>query len=138
FSVEISDTDTICIGNTTQLQSSGGISYSWSPATGLSNPNIPNQVAQPMVSTIYVVTVQNPDGCVLKDSVYIQVDNPSQADAGPDTLSCLGDQIQLNVVGETHFTWTPPTYLNNPNISNPICKPETDIQYIIAGKNACG
>jgi len=138
FSVEISDTDTICIGNTTQLQSSGGISYSWSPATGLSNPNIPNPVAQPMVSTIYVVTVQNPDGCVLKDSVYIQVDNPSQTDAGPDTLICLGDQIQLNVVGATHFTWTPPTYLNNPNISNPICKPETDIQYIIAGKNACG
>lgn len=138
FSVQISDNDTICIGNSTSINSSGGITYSWSPTQGLSNPSIPNPIAQPVLSTTYVVTVENPDGCILKDSVYIQVDLHSQTNAGPDTLICLGDNIVLEVEGATHYSWSPPTFLSNPLVSAPICTPTQDITYIITGRNACG
>ena len=32
----------ICIGETIQLSGSGAVSYTWSPAAGLDNPNIPS------------------------------------------------------------------------------------------------
>lgn len=53
-----SDVD-ICFGASTNLLASGGATYSWSPATGLNDPNIPNPVANPNTSTTYTVTVSN-------------------------------------------------------------------------------
>lgn len=50
--------DTICCGDTTQLQASGGFNYSWTPTTGLSNPNIANPLAYPQQTTTYYLTAQ--------------------------------------------------------------------------------
>lgn len=138
FSIQISNTDTICLGQSTQLQSSGGSQYLWSPTTGLSNAQVANPTATPLATTTYTVTVTNPDGCVLDDEVYIQVDEYIKIDAGPDTLICIGDQVQLNVVNATHYVWQPATYLNNAFISNPIATPLQTQTYIIKGRNACG
>ncbi|MGZ4047709.1 MAG: T9SS type A sorting domain-containing protein [Bacteroidia bacterium] len=53
------------------------ISYSWSPTTGLSNPNISNPMATPGASTFYILTVTDTNqlACtnVYKDTVLIQV-----------------------------------------------------------------
>ena len=43
-----------------------------SPATGLSDPNIPNPVATPGSSTTYVVTTFN-DNCTITDTVVINI-----------------------------------------------------------------
>jgi gliding motility-associated-like protein len=49
--------DTIICGTSIQLNTTPGFSsYSWSPATGLSNPSIPNPVATVTSSTTYTVT----------------------------------------------------------------------------------
>ena len=55
----------ICAGNSTQLTASAGggmgnSTYSWTPTTGLSNPNIYNPVASPTQTTTYTCTVTNP------------------------------------------------------------------------------
>ena len=47
----------ICEGGVTTLTASGGTSYSWTPSTGLSNPNISTPAANPTTTTIYTVTV---------------------------------------------------------------------------------
>jgi gliding motility-associated-like protein len=67
----LASSDTIiCNGNSVQLNVSGGYSsYSWAPATGLSNTAIPDPFANPVVTTTYTVTgtdfdsnlVVNPD-----------------------------------------------------------------------------
>ena len=53
------------------------IFYSWSPATGLNNPNIANPMATPSISTIYVLTVTDTNSLactnVFKDTVNVQV-----------------------------------------------------------------
>ena len=54
---------TICLNSSTQLHASGGTEYSWSPATGLSDPNIADPVANPIVTTVYTVRVSNANGC---------------------------------------------------------------------------
>ena len=54
----------ICNGNSSQLNAyttggSGNYDFSWSPTTGLSNPNIQNPVAAPGESITYTVTVDD-------------------------------------------------------------------------------
>jgi hypothetical protein len=71
FAVTGNDT-TILAGDTAQLISSGGTSYSWSPSAGLSNANISNPKASPVSTTSYVVTVTN-GSCTAKDTVVVTV-----------------------------------------------------------------
>ncbi|MBK7124020.1 MAG: hypothetical protein IPH68_15280 [Chitinophagaceae bacterium] len=49
-----------------------GFVYSWSPVTGLSNPNISNPIATPSVTTQYILTVTNAGGgCLTRDTVIV-------------------------------------------------------------------
>src|SRR5690606_7273182 len=53
----------ICRGDTTQLLASGGVSYIWSPAAGLSCINCADPVANPSQPTTYTVTGTDTNGC---------------------------------------------------------------------------
>jgi len=67
-----SDT-TIFFGETAFLDASGGVEYSWSPSTGLSDPNSENPLATPESTTTYTVTVTTAIGCVFTDEVTVIV-----------------------------------------------------------------
>lgn len=65
---------TVVVGQPLQLNASGGTSYSWSPATGLSNTSIPDPVGLydgSFTSIQYKVVVGNQGGC--SDSAYVTV-----------------------------------------------------------------
>lgn len=64
---------TISLGDPYTLNGQGGTIYSWSPATGLSNPNISNPVATPVLTTTYELTVADINGCMDLDSITITV-----------------------------------------------------------------
>ncbi len=132
---------TICFGNSIQLNASGGSIYSWSPAIFLNNPNIPNPVSQsPQQDIQYVVTVRDVLGCPkpVRDTMLLTVAR-ILADAGPaDTNVVLGQPLLLNATGSTIYEWTPNTWLNNPNIFNPISLPQESIQYVVKVSNAQG
>ncbi len=57
-SVDAGNNVSICNGQNTQLNATGGLTYSWGPAGSLSNPNIANPLATPTVTTTYTVTSQ--------------------------------------------------------------------------------
>lgn len=63
--------DIDCAHLTAQLSASGGISYIWTPATGLNDNTIPNPVATITNTQQYVVQVTNATGCSNKDSVTV-------------------------------------------------------------------
>ena len=42
-----------------------------------------------------------------------------------------GQSVQLNVTGGTSFQWSPPQWLSDPNIQNPVATPMEDIVYIV-------
>ncbi len=70
---------TICLGESSQLNAvavggSGNYIYEWTPATGLSNPNIANPIATPEETIVYTVTVDDGDN-VVTDEITITV-NP--------------------------------------------------------------
>lgn len=50
-------------------------------------------------------------------------------------MVCKGNSVQLQASGASFYQWTPPTYLNNPNIPNPIATPLEDITYTLLLQN---
>jgi len=91
----------------TQLNASGGISYVWTPVTGLSNPNIPNPIASPTVPTNYVVAV-GVAGCpkLRTDTVFVDVGALPVFNTINDTLICNVDTLQLTTNGTGSYTWS--------------------------------
>ena len=67
-------------GGYSQLNSSGGGSYQWSPMTGLNCSNCQNPVATPAVTTSYCVVVTDTNGCSDSACVVIFVDVPCGGD----------------------------------------------------------
>jgi len=71
---QISSGQTVTLGGSpTVINAINPITIKWEPAHGLSNPNSPNPTVTPDKSTIYTVTVANPN-CSSSKSVTITVD----------------------------------------------------------------
>ncbi|MBX2904405.1 MAG: gliding motility-associated C-terminal domain-containing protein [Taibaiella sp.] len=51
--------------------------FTWTPSGGLTGKYISNPVATPEISTKYVVTGVTEDGCIVKDSILIRVNDES-------------------------------------------------------------
>ncbi|HVZ41913.1 MAG TPA: choice-of-anchor D domain-containing protein [Candidatus Kapabacteria bacterium] len=63
----------VCAGDSIPLRASGGSSYRWSPALGLSCANCANPKAGPPQTTLYAVTIADSNGCVMVDSILVRV-----------------------------------------------------------------
>jgi len=59
----------------TQLESSGTGQHLWSPSMGLSQPNIPNPIANPSQTTTYKVELTDSFGCKATNSIQVFVIN---------------------------------------------------------------
>lgn len=125
------DNISICEGSSIQLFASSIASqFSWSPAIGLSNPNIANPIANPTSSTRYVVTATL-GTCQLTATVNLIVNPAPVANAGVDIIICEGQSKQLQGSGGTRFTWSPSTFMNGGG-ANPTITPDRDIAYTLA------
>lgn len=127
----------ICSGQTTsvQLQASGAVSYSWSPATGLSCTNCPNPIASPTGTVNYVVTGTNANGCTNTDTVRITINTPPVLIVNGAATICEGASANLSVSGATSYTWSPAASLSCTNCTNPVATPLTTTIYTVVGSN---
>jgi gliding motility-associated-like protein len=104
-----------------------GLSYSWSPATGLSsasvaNPTVTltNTTGAPVTQT-YTLTVTNAAGCTGTSTVAVTVNPIPVAVPGAAVAFCSGGSATLgaaSVAGLT-YSWSPATGLSDPTIANP-------------------
>lgn len=65
--------DIDCSIRTAQLTASGGLLYTWAPATGLTNPNIANPVAMLDTTTTFTVWGTSTNGCSSSAAVTVNV-----------------------------------------------------------------
>lgn len=56
-----------------QLQATGGLTYTWTPAAPLNNPFISNPLATLKVDTYFTVTAKDDIGCADTDDIFIKV-----------------------------------------------------------------
>ncbi|HVZ96831.1 MAG TPA: LamG-like jellyroll fold domain-containing protein [Chitinophagaceae bacterium] len=141
FNITKSNDTAVCENSSVQLFASGGTSYTWTPASTLSNPDIANPVATPAGTTLYYVTVTNGIGCTKKDSVKVIVNSLPLITISKDTGVCNNTQVQLFASGGAAYSWTPAGSLNNPDSSNPIATPPssaTTTYYVtVTNSNGC-
>ncbi len=128
----------ICPGDSIQLVASGGVSYQWSPVTGLSDPTIANPMASPTTSTFYTVEVTDAQGCSAEVSttVTLHFTNTSIID---DQTICEGESVSLSASGGISYSWSPVIGLDNPNNSSPNASPLVTTTYtvLITDANNC-
>jgi gliding motility-associated-like protein len=124
--------------------------YRWTPALGLSNPNIEDPFATPDTTTIYTVIVESANGCDSKEStidtlstVEILVRPTPAAEAGPDLNICLGDTAVLQGfatgAGPGYgYIWTPSVNMADSTTRVAQVSPRsTTTYYFIAESNDC-
>ncbi len=115
---------------------SGPYTYSWSPTTGLSNPNIAQPTASPTTTTTYTLTVHDSLAQSATDTATVTVASGVVADAGPDKTIASGGSTTLQGaasggVGPYTYSWSPATGLNNANIAQPTASPTTTTTYTL-------
>jgi gliding motility-associated-like protein len=131
--LEVSIDTTICKGSTAQLLAKGADSYTWSPAAGLSNPNIANPKATVNSPMVYKVTATTLTGCTFTDSVQVGVYSNLTVNAVADrSYVCGSDSVQLTANGGLNYQWSPATGLSNPNIANPKAWIQDTITYSVS------
>lgn len=119
--------------------------YSWTPAMDLSSAVDPNPVANPGMTTTYVVAVQDNNGCIDRDTMVLTVFDAPVADAGAAVYSCNGTAVVLGGTPSAMqgtapytFTWEPVAGLNDPAIANPMAMPSVTTEYTLTVTDANG
>lgn len=129
----------ICVGGDAQLFAGGGDSYAWSPSNSLDDPNSGTPIASPIITTTYVVTIITPEGCEIKDTTKVVVDQdipyPNLAN---QVAICEGETIQILAGGATDYLWSPNYNISAIDVFNPFVWPADDFTYHVAFTNACG
>ena len=136
--VSVSSNKAICIGSATQLTCSGGTSFTWSPSTGLSNPNIFNPTANPSSLVTYTVTATNANGCSANATVSISVNSLPVVTASPDVAVCSGGSVQISASGGVNYNWSPSGSLNNSAVYNPVASPAGTTTYTVTATDVNG
>ena len=121
-------TSPICPGESYQLDAFGGSTYSWSPANVLNNPTIANPIATISTNTLFTVIISDSCG---SDTLQVTLTIfPNSLSITNDTSICIGQSVSLIANGTGSIVWTPPLFLNNNLIFNPISTPDTSTTYV--------
>ncbi len=122
--------DTICASENTQFTASasdgcnnGPYNFSWSPATGLSNANIANPIASPLVTTTYTLTVSENGSCTAPQIIPFTITvNPSPTATVTGTVALCENSPPTAVIFEGSGATAPYTinYTLNGVPQNPI------------------
>jgi PKD repeat protein len=110
---------TYCGLDSLRLTATGTGTFTWSPATSISNPSSATPLVYPSVPTSYIVTL-NASGCKSRDTVKVTPLNDLTNDitANPGAI-CQGDTLTLtgssNRTTNVTWQWTPAVTLSSPN-----------------------
>ncbi|MEM6263797.1 MAG: PKD domain-containing protein [Bacteroidota bacterium] len=128
----------LCLGDTIFMRTRNGASFSWSPPTALSNPNVASPQAYPTSDIIYQVTAISQDGCTSTKEVAVDVRELPVAEAGPNDTTCLGDTVLLSGAGGVTFQWTPVDGLIDPNNGTTFAAPTLTTTYFLTVRDSVG
>jgi gliding motility-associated-like protein len=103
-----------------------GLSYSWSPPAGLSNPHIANPMAAPDITTAYVLTTNHDGGgCSDKDTIVVK------ASIIDSSLQLIGSAMYCSDSGDSSILKVKPTqtiqWLRNDDIINGATQPNYEV-----------
>jgi hypothetical protein len=112
----------LCMGDTVILFGSGALTYTWNNAV------IDSMIFSPNITSNYVVTGTDTNGCVNTDSITVVVNPlPIVVANASDTSVCVGNPVTLFGTGADSFSWT------NAVIDSVAFYPIDTAKYIVTG-----
>ena len=102
---------------------SSGVSFSWAPVTGLTDPLSLNTSASPSVPTWYILEVGQGQ-CVYSDSVFIDVNPAFNLTTTNDTLVCSSQALTLTTTPSAgsgySYLWEPSSLITSSNLNSSV------------------
>lgn len=89
--------ETICEGDTIQLNLPGAHGYKWSPSTGLDNDAISNPKASPGITTHYSVSYLDDRNCSFLDTVLVVVNPKPKPVIAGSLIVCAGQPFSYTI-----------------------------------------
>jgi hypothetical protein len=101
---------TVCSGESADLTGSGGISCTWLPVTGLSDPNSCTPTAAPASTTVYSLSVMASNGCASTNTasvtVTVNVTPSTPVITSPLSVPVGASGASASVVNHPGSSWT--------------------------------
>ncbi|MCB0408782.1 MAG: gliding motility-associated C-terminal domain-containing protein, partial [Flavobacteriales bacterium] len=124
----ITGIDSICIGDTTTLTASGGVSYLWNTTSILDSI-----VVNPSSDTNYSVTVTDNNNCQNSTNIDVFVNPlPTPSISGTNVI-CEGESTTLTANGGISYVWNNGAITPFINVS-----PTADTTYVVTATNSSG
>ncbi len=138
----------VCLGDSIQLNTSGGVSYNWQPNYNISDISISNPFVFPTVDTTYVVEGVDVNGCSNWDTVFVEVKQVEAFFSAPSV--CLNETTAFTDFSTsdgiiTDWTWTfgePSSGANDTSLlQNPthdyLSQGSFDVNLVVTDDNLC-
>ncbi len=137
--IEVTEEIFVCAGESAELSASGGLSYDWQPTTYLDDHTSANPIVTPESSIVYYVTIEGENGCEFYQSVFVNLFEEEEIDAGNNQSICPGESVELLASGGNAYNWSPAASLNDDNIANPMATPTETTTYtvVVSSGNDC-
>lgn len=144
---QVSMPDTVCAGTTRTYKvndASKPSTYSWflngalQPTYTKNEINISWNIPGTYQLSVIEHALNGCDGDMVSATIVV-LPLPI-AHAGPDIIVCFGKTIQLNGSGGDNYQWSPPIYLSNARIANPVVNlpgPGTFKYILSVTRNGC-
>lgn len=136
---------TVCIGNSAQIGDVASPAYNyynWSPGALLNDSTVSNPTALASSNVQYLLEVQDTFGCVLYDTMNLNIYALPLVDAGANSTICLQDSFTLGgsptSATATSFLWMPGGLLTDSTVANPIAAVISDTTYYLTVTDANG
>ncbi len=95
-------TSNICIGQTSTLNCTAGVTYSWSDGTTTNQ----GDVVAPTTTTTYTVTVTDANSCSATATAVVNVDVPALVITPASASICSGQTTTLVASGASTYSWS--------------------------------
>lgn len=120
----------ICVGGSSTLSATGGVSYTWQPI----GVNTSSAVVNPLVSTTYTLLGSNASGCTSSVTTNVAVFAlPVVSISTVPNPLCAGSSATLTASGATNYTWS--TGATSPSI---VTSPTTTSTFSVIGSAVSG
>ena len=112
-----------CRGVSSNLSAFGAASYTWSPSGSLTVDNLPNTIANPVMTTTYTVIGAN-GSCVASATLELVMVQTATAQINSVAAVCLGGSTSIEATGGSSYSWLPVTGLAKPNAASTMVYPD--------------
>ena len=135
------DDERLCPGFGVSLRVDSGVAFANWQGDNIDNPSSLNPNVNPLVSANYIAELTDTNGCVLIDTVFVDVVPDVLVDAGSDTSICFGDSIPVgnNISRDsTTFVWELAALVLDSSAAETISFPESSQWlYLTATNDTC-